>query len=315
MKDMPEISVVVPVYNAGEYLVRCLDSIKNQKNTEWECILVNDGSTDNSLELCNRYADEDSRFKVINKKNGGVSSARNAGLDVAVGTWVAFVDSDDFVDTDYLTIPDTLRNCDVVQKSYVTLKKGEQTKNSLPFSDGYVLNDRNSLCRFFLNKRNNALWDKFFKRTAIGDSRFDTSITIGEDFMLQATLMQKVKLYGFSEVGKYMYVIREGSAMTKIEDSIINRLRVIEENIHHIDDLISDKDFFYLHDGLIYGTYIPFLLEYRRNISDSQRDLICDRIKALKLSSLKFLSFERKKNLFFLIFKYYVYKIFASVVD
>lgn len=315
MKDMPEISVIVPVYNAGEYLVRCLDSIKNQKNTEWECILVNDGSTDNSLELCNRYADEDFRFKVINKKNGGVSSARNAGLDVAVGTWVAFVDSDDFVDTDYLTIPDTLRNCDIVQKSYEKLKMNEQTKCHLPFRDGCVLNDRISLYRFFINKRNNALWNKIFKRALIGDFRFDTSIAIGEDFMFQTVLIQRTNLYGFSDIGKYVYVIRDDSAMSNIEGDITKRLRVIEENIHHIDDLISDKEFFYLHDGLIYGTYIPFLLEYRRNISDSQRDLIRDRIKALKLSSLKFLSFERKKNLFFLIFKYYVYKIFASVVD
>ena len=313
MKDMPEISVIVPVYNAGEYLVRCLDSIKNQKNTEWECILVNDGSTDNSLELCNRYADEDSRFKVINKKNGGVSSARNAGLDVAVGTWVAFVDSDDFVDTDYLTIPDTLRNCDVVQKSYVTLKKGEQTKNSLPFSDGYVLNERISLYRFFINKRNNALWNKIFKRALIGDFRFDTSIAIGEDFMFQTVLIQRTNLYGFSDAGKYVYVIRDDSAMSNIEGDITKRLRVIEENICHIDDIVSSKESFYLHDGLIYGTYVPFMLMYKKKLTDFQHILVASRIRALKSCSLKLLSFERKKNLLLLILKYYTYRIFASI--
>ena len=144
MKNMPEISIIVPVYNAEDYLVRCLDSIKKQNFTEWECILVNDGSTDNSVELCNRYADEDSRFKVINKNNGGVSSARNVGLDVAVGTWIAFVDSDDFVDPDYLTIPESLRNCDIVQKSYTIFKKSEQTEIPLPLRDGCVLKDRDS---------------------------------------------------------------------------------------------------------------------------------------------------------------------------
>lgn len=309
MKNMPEISIIVPVYNAEDYLVRCLDSIKKQNFTEWECILVNDGSTDNSVELCNRYADEDSRFKVINKNNGGVSSARNVGLDVAVGTWIAFVDSDDFVDPDYLTIPESLRICDIVQKSYTILKKSEQTEIPLPLRDGCVLKDRDSLCRFFLNKRNNALWDKIFKRTLVGDCRFDTSISIGEDFMFQTVLMQRVNLYGFSEVGKYMYVIRDGSAMSNIEGDITKRLRVVEENIHHVDDIVSSKESFYLHDGLIYGTYIPFMLKCKRRLNDGQHVIVDSRIRALKFGSLKLLSFERKKNLLFLIFKYYINKI------
>ena len=306
---MPEISIIVPVYNAEDYLVRCLDSIKKQNFTEWECILVNDGSTDNSVELCNRYADEDSRFKVINKNNGGVSSARNVGLDVAVGTWIAFVDSDDFVDPDYLTIPESLRNCDIVQKSYTILKKSEQTEIPLPLRDGCVLKDRDSLCRFFLNKRNNALWDKIFKRTLVGDCRFDTSISIGEDFMFQTVLMQRVNLYGFSDAGKYVYVIRDDSAMSNIEGDITKRLRVVEENIHHVDDIVSSKESFYLHDGLIYGTYIPFMLKCKRRLNDGQHVIVDSRIKVLKFGSLKLLSFERKKNLLFLIFKYYINKI------
>lgn len=309
MKNMPEISIIVPVYNAEDYLVRCLDSIKKQNFTEWECILVNDGSTDNSVELCNRYADEDSRFKVINKNNGGVSSARNVGLDVAVGTWIAFVDSDDFVDPDYLTIPESLRNCDIVQKSYTILKKSEQTEIPLPLRDGCVLKDRDSLCRFFLNKRNNALWDKIFKRTLVGDCRFDTSISIGEDFMFQTVLMQRVNLYGFSDAGKYVYVIRDDSAMSNIEGDITKRLRVVEENIHHVDDIVSSKESFYLHDGLIYGTYIPFMLKCKRRLNDGQHVIVDSRIKVLKFGSLKLLSFERKKNLLFLIFKYYINKI------
>lgn len=311
MKNMPEISIIVPVYNAEDYLVRCLDSIKKQNFTEWECILVNDGSTDNSVELCNRYADEDSRFKVINKNNGGVSSARNVGLDVAVGTWIAFVDSDDFVDPDYLTIPESLRNCDIVQKSYTILKKSEQTEIPLPLRDGCVLKDRDSLCRFFLNKRNNALWDKIFKRTLVGDCRFDTSISIGEDFMFQTVLMQRVNLYGFSEVGKYMYVIRDGSAMTQVEGSITNKLCVIEENIYHIDGIIRNKNFICLHDGLIYGTYVTFLLKNRRILTDRQHVLLANRVKALRFCCLKFLAFGRRRKLIFLILKYYIENLLA----
>ena len=271
--------------------------------------MVNDGSTDNSEALCERYADEDSRFRLINKINGGVSSARNAGLDVAKGTWIAFVDSDDFVDPDYLTIPENLQNCDIVQKSYDKLKKKGQTKCHLPFRDGCILNDRILLHRFFINKRNNALWDKIFKRTLIGDVRFDTSIAIGEDFMFQTVLIQRTNLYGFSDIGKYVYVIRDDSAMSNIEGDITKRLRVVEENIHHVDDIVSSKESFYLHDGLIYGTYIPFMLKCKRRLNDGQHVIVDSRIKVLKFGSLKLLSFERKKNLLFLIFKYYINKI------
>ena len=94
------ISVIIPVYKAEEYLERCVDSVLAQTYSNLEIILVDDGSPDNSGQICDRYAEKDSRVKVIHKKNGGVSSARNAGLDVATGEFVAFVDSDDFIAPD-----------------------------------------------------------------------------------------------------------------------------------------------------------------------------------------------------------------------
>ena len=96
------ISIIVPVYNVERYLRCCLDSILAQTFTDFECICVDDGSTDGSGKILDEYAEKDSRFVVIHKDNGGVSSARNAGLDVARGEWLAFVDSDDWVDTDAL---------------------------------------------------------------------------------------------------------------------------------------------------------------------------------------------------------------------
>ncbi len=92
------ISVIVPVYNSGKYLPACLESLKNQTYTNLEILLIDDGSTDNSGSICDEYAKKDSRFKVYHKTNGGVSSARNLGLDNAVGEWVSFVDSDDYLE-------------------------------------------------------------------------------------------------------------------------------------------------------------------------------------------------------------------------
>lgn len=101
---MAVISVIVPVYNAEKYLHRCIDSILNQTFTDFELLLINDGSKDQSSIICDKYARKDSRIRVFHKENGGVSSARNLGLDNAKGKWVVFVDSDDWVDEHYLEV-------------------------------------------------------------------------------------------------------------------------------------------------------------------------------------------------------------------
>lgn len=96
------ISIVIPVYNSCAYLPNCLDSIVAQKYTDWECILVDDGSADRSLDICNEYAAIDSRFRVYHKKNGGAASARKYGVEKAIGDWILFSDSDDFIPQDAL---------------------------------------------------------------------------------------------------------------------------------------------------------------------------------------------------------------------
>lgn len=100
----PKISIIVPVYNVEKYLHVCINSILNQNFSDFELILVNDGSKDNSGQICDEFAKEDSRISVIHKKNGGLSSARNAGIDVAKGEYIGFVDSDDWIDKEMYEI-------------------------------------------------------------------------------------------------------------------------------------------------------------------------------------------------------------------
>ncbi len=97
---MCEISIIVPVYKVEPYLRKCVDSILAQTFTDFEVILVDDGSPDNSGKICDEYASKDSRVRVIHKENGGLSSARNAGIDVARGKYLGFVDSDDYIEKD-----------------------------------------------------------------------------------------------------------------------------------------------------------------------------------------------------------------------
>ena len=92
---MPAISVIIPIYNVEKYLRRCLDSVLNQTFSDWEAICVNDGSPDGSAAILSEYAARDARFKIVNKPNGGLSDARNAGMAVATGDYILYLDSDD----------------------------------------------------------------------------------------------------------------------------------------------------------------------------------------------------------------------------
>ena len=138
MNEHPLISVVVPVYNVEKYLPRCIESILKQTYTNFELILVDDGTPDRSGIICDRYAEKDSRIRVIHKENGGVSTARNAGIDAAKGEWITFVDSDDWIDENYLHVLQSPLN-----ENYYDMTVGELNWRYITISyketDAYVL--------------------------------------------------------------------------------------------------------------------------------------------------------------------------------
>ena len=127
------ISVIVPIYNVENYLRMCLDSIQNQTYKNFECLLINDGSPDNSAEICREYVAKDSRFRYFEKENGGVSSARNLGIECSEGVYITFVDSDDWVEPDYLEV---LYSIIVQEKADISVSTYKQfnTKVSAFFS-------------------------------------------------------------------------------------------------------------------------------------------------------------------------------------
>lgn len=144
------LSVIVPVYNVSDYLGQCLESIIHQTYTNLEIILVNDGSTDNSGEICDTYAKRDKRIKVIHKENGGLSSARNAGMAVMTGTYVAFVDSDDWLELDayehYMQAFAADSSLDVVRSSYKNIfcskESATQQDGTYHIEDAPILYDK-----------------------------------------------------------------------------------------------------------------------------------------------------------------------------
>lgn len=182
----PRISIIVPVYNTAKYLHRCLDSILQQSFKDFEVLLVDDGSTDGSGKICDEYIAKDSRVRVFHKDNGGVSSARNVGLDNAVGEWVTFIDSDDELNIEGLRLDyEQLPNVDLILTAYYR-------KIGTTYELNVVEREENHDFKTFLSENLNCgifsvVWGKFFKKEKIGNLRFDVAMKIGEDTLF--TLM------------------------------------------------------------------------------------------------------------------------------
>ena len=185
-KNVPQISVIVPVYNAGQCLSRCIASILAQTFTDFELLLIDDGSTDKSGEICDEYAKRDSRIRVFHKENGGVCSARNIGLDNARGEFVTFCDSDDWVDEAWLQCFSKDFGRDIVVQGFYIHEKGGAVKNGMPANIcgeyGKAAYDK---CLDFLNKADNVgyLWCRLFRKDIIdkSDIRFVEEYVLWED--------------------------------------------------------------------------------------------------------------------------------------
>ena len=215
------ISVIVPVYNAIKYLSRCVESILNQNNTEFELILVNDGSTDDSLTICKRYAGKDSRVIVIDKPNGGASSARNAGIDRSKGDYICFVDADDYVSQDYLgdLYQDMCseNDIDLVMHGMIQVKSDHQAVISFSRSKTYNLDDGSFFKEINLFKFCGPCC-KLFKRDILSEYhiRFNESIICAEDFDFLAKYLSHCYQVKASNRQNYFYVSHEGSVSTRI---------------------------------------------------------------------------------------------------
>lgn len=225
----PQISVIVPVYNTEKYLHRCIDSILFQTYTDFELLLIDDGSTDSSGTICDEYAEKDSRVRVFHKANGGVSSARNLGLDNAQGEWITFVDADDeLVDENSLQI---LYN-PISHNSNIELSvcgyecydvDGLKTFSTASFDINSGLDVDNTIsmaygCSYYQFYSIAKLYKtSIIKKYSI---RFDEKIYFSEDrlFIIQYICHCERNAY-FSSLPIYKYLLRTGGAMSSLSES------------------------------------------------------------------------------------------------
>ena len=205
------ISIIVPIYNTEKYLDRCIQSILAQTYTDFELLLIDDGSTDSSGVICDRYAELDSRVRVFHKENGGVSSARNLGLDNAIGEWITFVDSDDFVYQDWLANYDISNSinpdliCQGVECSIKLSSSDRNEKYSFNFGglikDGLLLLHEYHILGY--------VFIKLFKKNIIDAYRirFDEQLKFKEDELFVLSYMTHCEtMLSFKKIGYYYYV-------------------------------------------------------------------------------------------------------------
>lgn len=215
---MPQISIIVPIYNVEKYLLECLDSISKQTFSDWECLLIDDGSPDNSGAICDQYAKTDGRFRAFHKPNGGVSSARNYGLEKAQGEWVTFIDSDDFISPTFLEglyAPISRgEQLDFVHGGCSNWKNGEVVSVNQQYND-YVGVDSEKLFKEYRG----LIVSKLFRLELINQIhsgsplRFDVRMRLAEDMLFTTEYLLKTHKYAYvSEVGYYYRKDNEESA-------------------------------------------------------------------------------------------------------
>lgn len=209
---MDVISVVVPVYNVEQYLSKCLDSIIAQTYSDLEIIVVDDGSTDDSNNICDFYKKQDSRIQVIHKENGGLSDARNVGIDIATGKYICFVDSDDYIEKDYVAqMYEQIRKycADICCCGKIVECRGK--KSVINSSSQFVVNSVD-VFKYYLQKKeiDNSAVDKLYRRELFDNVRFPVGRCY-EDIGTIYKIFLKANTIVHIDVPLYHYVVRSGS--------------------------------------------------------------------------------------------------------
>ncbi len=218
------ITIIIPIYNAQKYVKRCIESVCNQSYKNLEILCLNDGSTDNTLEILNELSDE--RIKIINKKNSGVSDTRNYGINISKGKYIMFLDADDFLEKNYIekmysAIKNT--NSDLIISGYKEINKNTFVEKSIfknKKENQFDITYPNYLEYYFTSFEFNPCWKQLIKKDLIIDNNiyFDKNIKYGED------LLFSICCYKFSQ--KTTYIKEYGYSYFKNESSVMNNINI-----------------------------------------------------------------------------------------
>jgi glycosyltransferase involved in cell wall biosynthesis len=328
------ISVIVPVYNVEKYLHRCIDSILTQTNSDLEVILINDGSTDKSLEICEFFAVLDKRIKIINQENKGPAAARNAGINVAKGVYIGFVDADDFIEPAmYENMMNIAKNtsAEVIVTNFKAFNSSNDSfkiiDNNLPYNK---LLNQSEIKQFFINPYYGgylgiipSLWNKIYKLEFLKINKFkiDESRVRAEDYWFNFFIFQKASSVFALDVANYHYYKNDGSVMhsfreNQFEGFLDTRKNLLLNNLKlniEINYLIFNEEF-------INNTNEFILL----SIINSRKDIVFNILKNIEFldaySSIYPKTLHSKLIKFFLKYRLFtvsfiLYKIWSSKIQ
>lgn len=249
----PTVSIIVPVYNAEKTIGRCIESILNQEYTDFELLLMNDGSKDSSGDICDRYAAKDSRIRVIHKENTGVSDTRNQALDLARGTYLQFLDADDWITPNatrlFVETAETY-HCDLVISDFYRVV-GERVSRKGDIDDDCVLTKEEFAAHMIEDPADfyyGVLWNKLFRRDIIEEHhlRMNPEISWCEDFMFNLEYIRYAEVFYALQVPIYYYVKTKGSLATQsisITKTIKMKLMVFEYYNNFYKHVLNEKDY------------------------------------------------------------------------
>lgn len=248
MKEL--ISVIIPAYNIEQYIERCLESVCGQTYSRLEIIVIDDGSTDGTGNIIDELAKKDSRIITIHKENGGVSVARNTGLDIAKGDYIGFVDGDDIIESDMYEL--LLRNALKYQAdiSHCGYQMVFPNRVDYYYNTGEVRIQNQYEGVYDLIKADKiepGLCNKLYKRELVSVHRLDNKIKINEDLLYNYRLFKEAKTSVFEDVSKYYYMVRGNSASTskinknKLEDPLLVLQKMMKQETGETYQLLEKR--------------------------------------------------------------------------
>lgn len=249
----PTVSIIVPVYNAENTIRRCVDSILDQEYTDFELLLVNDGSTDRSGDICDEYAAKDPRVRVIHKENTGVSDTRNLAIGQAQGTYLQFLDSDDWITpdaTNSLVRAAEAHQCDLVISDFYRVV-GERVSHKGDIDDDAVLSREEYAAHMMENPADfyyGVLWNKLYRRSIVETRhlRMDPEISWCEDFMFNLEYIRYAETFYALQVPIYYYVKTKGSLANQsltISKTIKMKLTVFEYYHRFFKTVLDEEEY------------------------------------------------------------------------
>lgn len=289
----PKISIIIPAYNIEDYIGECLDSVVNQTYRNIEIIVVNDGSKDSTPQIIDKYASQDDRIRVVHKTNGGLSSARNAGLDIMTGEYVSFIDGDDYVESNLYQsivseIIDKNRDVDIIQFGHrVFFDKGDNEPIHNPTLHRLSHFRADSILENLLIKGNmlsTLVWDKLYKVKIFDNVRFsvgryyeDLPASFEVLFYADSIIATDMVFYNYRRS-------RSGSISYKVDEKLFDENAIFEEMK---DKYASNKRLYYIIDNYSIDRLIAWYVKVMKFVPENEQDKLLQRIEAMAKTKRK----------------------------